>query len=67
MTLFPNLDYKGLYNSLIPLIEVAPLIQYGLEGKNNHVQQIIHQIYFLKTHLLTELSSAIQVDRCILF
>lgn len=32
MGLFPNLDYKGLYNSLIPLIEVAPLIQYGLEG-----------------------------------
>lgn len=32
MGLFPSLDYKGLYNSLIPLIEVAPLIQYGLHG-----------------------------------
>ncbi|RZB38818.1 unc-79 -like [Asbolus verrucosus] len=33
MGLFPSLDYKGLYNSLIPLIEVAPLIQYGLHCK----------------------------------
>ncbi|CAG9855370.1 unnamed protein product [Phyllotreta striolata] len=30
MGLFPSLDYKGLYNSLIPLIEVAPLITYGI-------------------------------------
>lgn len=30
--LFPSLDYKGLYNSLIPLLEVAPLIQYGLHS-----------------------------------
>lgn len=33
MGLFPSLDYKGLYNSLIPLIEVAPLIPYGVKGK----------------------------------
>lgn len=33
MGLFPSLDYKGLYNSLIPLIEVAPLIQYGLHSE----------------------------------
>lgn len=32
MGLFPSLDYKGLYNSIIPLIEVAPLIPYGLHG-----------------------------------
>lgn len=32
MGLFPSLDYKGLYNSIIPLIEVAPLIPYGLKG-----------------------------------
>ncbi|XP_065166264.1 protein unc-79 homolog isoform X3 [Atheta coriaria] len=30
--LYPSLDYKGLYNSLIPLIEVAPLIQNGLHN-----------------------------------
>lgn len=33
MGLFPSLDYKGLYNSIIPLIEVAPLIPYGIHGK----------------------------------
>lgn len=33
MGLFPSLDYKGLYNSIIPLIEVAPLIPYGIKGK----------------------------------
>ncbi|KAF7267135.1 hypothetical protein GWI33_019628 [Rhynchophorus ferrugineus] len=30
--LFPSLDYKGLYNSIIPLIEVAPLITNGLHA-----------------------------------
>lgn len=30
MGLFPSLDYKALYNALVPLIEVAPLIQIGL-------------------------------------
>nr|XP_023011875.1 protein unc-79 homolog isoform X2 [Leptinotarsa decemlineata] len=30
MGLFPSLDYKGLYNSIIPLIEVAPLITNGI-------------------------------------
>lgn len=34
MGLFPSLDYKGLYNSIIPLIEVAPLITNGLHGKS---------------------------------
>ncbi|XP_030755941.1 protein unc-79 homolog [Sitophilus oryzae] len=32
MGLFPSLDYKGLYNSIIPLIEVAPLITNGLHA-----------------------------------
>lgn len=32
MGLFPSLDYKGLYNSIIPLIEVAHMIPYGLKG-----------------------------------
>lgn len=33
MGLFPSLDYKGLYNVLIPFIEVTHLIQYGLHCK----------------------------------
>jgi hypothetical protein len=32
MALFPSLDYKGLYTVLIQLLEVAPLIQTGVDG-----------------------------------
>ncbi|XP_021924860.1 protein unc-79 homolog isoform X4 [Zootermopsis nevadensis] len=28
--LYPNLDYKGLYNAMVQLTDVVPLIQYGL-------------------------------------
>ncbi|KAF6204812.1 hypothetical protein GE061_018974 [Apolygus lucorum] len=31
LALYPNLDYKGLYNALAELVEVAPLLQYGLQ------------------------------------
>jgi len=30
--LYPNLDYKGLYNAIVQLADVVPLIQYGLHG-----------------------------------
>jgi len=30
--LYPNLDYKGLYNAIVQLSDVVPLIQYGLHG-----------------------------------
>ena len=30
--LYPNLDYKGLYNAIVQLTDVVPLIQYGLNG-----------------------------------
>lgn len=32
MGLYPNLDYKGLFNAIVQLMDVAPLIQYGLHG-----------------------------------
>lgn len=32
MALFPSLDYRGLYNVLIQLLEVIPLIQTGVDG-----------------------------------
>ncbi|XP_057672302.1 protein unc-79 homolog isoform X3 [Diorhabda carinulata] len=41
MTLFPSLDYKGLYNSLIPLLEVAPLINYGILPFGQSMLQIL--------------------------
>jgi hypothetical protein len=30
--LYPSLDYKGLYNAIVQLTDVVPLIQYGLNG-----------------------------------
>nr|CAD7567208.1 unnamed protein product [Timema californicum] len=30
MGLYPNLDYKGLYNAVVQLVDVVPLVQYGL-------------------------------------
>ncbi|XP_072402043.1 protein unc-79 homolog isoform X3 [Diabrotica undecimpunctata] len=41
MGLFPSLDYKGLYNSLIPLIEVAPLINIGILPFGQSILQIL--------------------------
>ncbi len=32
MTLFPSLDYRGLYTVLVQLLEVTPLIQAGVDG-----------------------------------
>jgi len=32
MALFPNLDYKQLYNALTQMIDVTPLIHIGLPG-----------------------------------
>lgn len=49
MALFPNLDYKGLYNALVPLIEVAPLVQNGLEGTYLMIWcdiEINHELFF---------------------
>ncbi|XP_066903218.1 protein unc-79 homolog isoform X4 [Halyomorpha halys] len=32
LALYPNLDYKGLYNAIIELVDVASAIQYGLHS-----------------------------------
>lgn len=32
MNLYPNLDYKGLYNAISQLVDVASLVQYGVQG-----------------------------------
>lgn len=34
LSLYPNLDYKGLYNAIIELVDVASAIQYGLQSKH---------------------------------
>lgn len=41
LSLFPSLDYKGLYNALLPLLEVAPLIQNGLDAFGQAVLQCL--------------------------
>ncbi|XP_025837401.1 protein unc-79 homolog, partial [Agrilus planipennis] len=53
MSLFPNLDYKGLYNSLIPLIETAPLIQNGINAFGLAVLQCLGCLLpFLETETI---------------
>ena len=32
LSLFPSLDYKDLYNSLVKLLEIASSVQYGSYG-----------------------------------
>jgi len=34
MALYPHLDYRGLYSELTHIIDIVPLIQYGLHGKS---------------------------------
>lgn len=34
MALYPNLDYKGLYNAIVQLVDIVHLIQYGVQGKS---------------------------------
>nr|CAH7740129.1 unnamed protein product [Callosobruchus chinensis] len=57
MGLFPSLDYKGLYNSLVPLIEVAPLISYGLHAFGQSFLQCLGCLLpFLEHDLIDNLS-----------
>ncbi|XP_046405195.1 protein unc-79 homolog isoform X2 [Ischnura elegans] len=41
MGLYPNLDYKGLYHAIVQLMDVAPLIQYGLQAFGQCVLQCL--------------------------
>ncbi|KAL3290395.1 hypothetical protein HHI36_023736 [Cryptolaemus montrouzieri] len=56
LSLFPSLDYKGLYNSLIPLLEAAPLIQYGVHAFSQAVLQCLGCLLpFLEPDLIDNL------------
>ena len=38
MQLFPNLDYQGLFQVVVQLIDVAPAITFGIQGMlNQHI------------------------------
>ncbi|KAJ9597430.1 hypothetical protein L9F63_011724, partial [Diploptera punctata] len=39
--LYPNLDYKGLYNAIVQLTDVVPLIQYGLNAFGQAILQCL--------------------------
>lgn len=63
MGLFPSLDYKGLYNCLIPLIEVAPLIQNGIHSK---FKSQPYSNYILNTFFLDFGEAILQCLGCLL-
>nr|XP_027210970.1 protein unc-79 homolog [Penaeus vannamei] len=35
LALFPNLDYAGLHQSIVALVDIMPLIQYGTQAPSN--------------------------------
>ncbi|ODN04336.1 Protein unc-79 [Orchesella cincta] len=43
MQLFPNLDYNALFNVVVQLIDVAPMVQLGVQGQNDTLGQAILQ------------------------
>lgn len=52
MTAYPNLEYGNLYNALAMLLDVAPNIQVGLNGRLRVPQtKISHFRIFIELHL----------------
>ncbi|CAH2985737.1 unnamed protein product [Chilo suppressalis] len=41
MTLYPNLDYKGLFNAISQLVDAAPHLQYGIQAFGQAVLQCL--------------------------
>lgn len=46
MQLFPNLDYNGLFNVVVQLIDVTPSVQLGIQCKCSKIYQ---STYYLKS------------------
>ncbi|XP_063244249.1 protein unc-79 homolog [Bacillus rossius redtenbacheri] len=56
MGLYPNLDYKGLYNALVQMVDVVPLVQYGAHVFGQSMVQCMCCILaFLESEMLDEL------------
>ncbi|RZF46360.1 hypothetical protein LSTR_LSTR011144 [Laodelphax striatellus] len=56
LSLYPNLDYKGLYNALTQLVDVATLLQYGLHPFGQAVMKCLGCLMpFLESELLDTL------------
>ncbi|KAL0868664.1 hypothetical protein ABMA27_008117 [Loxostege sticticalis] len=41
MSLYPNLDYKGLFNAISQLVDAAPHLQYGIQAFGQAVLQCL--------------------------
>ncbi|XP_049954031.1 protein unc-79 homolog [Schistocerca serialis cubense] len=41
MSLYPNLDYRGLFNAVVQLVDIAPLIQFGLHAFGQAILQCV--------------------------
>ncbi|XP_076339617.1 UNC-79 domain-containing protein isoform X3 [Tachypleus tridentatus] len=40
-TLFPSLDYKGLYHVIVQLVDCVPLVQYGAHALGSNILQTL--------------------------
>lgn len=45
MALYPNLDYKQLYNALTQLMDVVPSIHIGLQGLITDPTLLLHALH----------------------
>lgn len=44
---FPSLDYTGLYNSLVQLLEILPQLQTGIQSKFKYLRIILFRMLHL--------------------
>ena len=48
LQLFPNLNYKELFGVVVQLIDVAPVVQFGMQGKSIVLSGFIQENVFNK-------------------
>lgn len=47
LSVFPNLNYSGLYESVMNIIDVVPMVQHGQAGKSYN-EIIFYNIVFVE-------------------
>lgn len=40
ISMFPSLDYKGLYHAIVQLLEVLPQVQSGMQGMPDYTTNL---------------------------
>lgn len=63
MSLYPNLDYKGLFNAISQLVDAAPHLQYGIQGRS---EKFFYKISGGKTPVLIA-RRYMRASRCLAF